>query len=168
MTLDDNTKIDLVVVGSTAVNPVNGARVGKGEGFAELEYGMMRQLGMIDENTPVVTTVLDDQVIEEGMPPKGKEMMVHDVPVDIIVTPTQVIRVPPSTRLPKPTGIYWNLLSKEKIATIKVLRDLKERIEKETGKELALAEQIEALPPLAKRAPNKRPNSAQTNRGRTK
>lgn len=151
MTLADRTKIDLIVIGSSAVNPITGARVGKGEGFAELEYGMMRQLRMIDETTPVVTTVHDCQVIEEGLPPQGKPMMLHDVPVDIIVTPTRVIHVDPSTRLPKPTGIYWNLLSREKIAQIRVLRELKALLEEEQGQEIQLAEQEEALPPLAKR-----------------
>jgi len=157
--LDDRTKIDIVVVGSSAVNPENGARVGKGEGFAELEYGMMRQLGMIDENTPVITTVHDSQVISEDMPPEGKVMMVHDVPVDIIVTPTRVIRVPSKTRLPKPTGIYWDILSQEKFDAIRVLQTLKKQLERETGTQIKLAEQEEALPPLAKRGqrPGQRP-----------
>jgi len=44
------------VVGSSCVSP-NGARLGKGEGFAEVEYGIMRLMGAVDENTPVVTTV---------------------------------------------------------------------------------------------------------------
>ena len=52
MDLDDKTKIDVVVVGSSAVHPESGIRVGKGEGFAELEYGIMRQLGMIDDLGP--------------------------------------------------------------------------------------------------------------------
>mmetsp|Transcript_171153 Transcript_171153/g.548597 ORF Transcript_171153/g.548597 Transcript_171153/m.548597 type:complete len:483 (-) Transcript_171153:91-1539(-) len=151
MTLEDRTKIDMVVVGSTAINPETGARVGKGEGFAELEYGIMRQLGMIDESTPVVTCVHDCQVISEDLPPKGQVMMEHDVPVDIIVTPTRTIYVNPKTRLPKPTGIYWHLLSEQKIAQIKVLRQLKAQIERETGSTIQLAEQEEALPPLAKR-----------------
>jgi len=149
--LDDDTKIDVVVVGSSAVNPVNGARVGKGEGFAELEYGMMRQLGMITENTPVITTIHDCQVIEENLPPEGKPMMKHDVPVDIIVTPTRVIRVPRETRLPKPTGIYWDLLSRQKLGAIRILQKLKAKIEEGTGTEIELAKQDEALPPLAKR-----------------
>lgn len=151
MDLDDRTKIDIVVVGSSAVNPENGARIGKGEGFAELEYGMLRQLGLIDESTPVVCTVHDCQVVTENMPPPGKDMMKHDVPVDIIVTPTQTIRVDPAKRLPKPTGIYWDLLSREKLSQIRVLQTLKEKIERETGSELPLAQQEEALPPLAKR-----------------
>jgi len=151
MDLDDKTKIDVVVVGSSAVNPETGMRVGKGEGFAELEYGMMRQLGMIDENTPVITTVHDSQVISENFPPEGKGMMKHDVPVDIIVTPTKTIYVDKAKQPPKPKGIYWDLLSREKLATIRVLQDLKARIESKTGIELELAEQEEALPPLAKR-----------------
>ena len=153
MDLDDRTKIDVVVIGSSAVNPETGMRVGKGEGFAELEYGMMRQLGMIDENTPVITTVHDSQVISENFPPKGKNLMKHDVPVDIIVTPTQTICVSKARQPAKPTGIYWDLLSREKLATIRVLQDLKARIEGKTGIQLELAEQEEALPPLAKRGP---------------
>jgi len=155
--LDDDTRIDIVVVGSSAVNPVNGARVGKGEGFAELEYGMLRQLGQIDENTAIITTVHDCQVVKENMPPEGNIMMKHDLSVDIIVTPTQVIRVPKETSLPKPTGIYWDLLSRQKLGAIKVLQKLKAKIEQETGVELKLAEQDEALPPLAKRGRKRAP-----------
>merc|ERR1719265_1197089 len=44
LTLMDRPKVDMIVVGSSAVNPINGARIGKGEGFAELEYGIMREL----------------------------------------------------------------------------------------------------------------------------
>merc|ERR1712217_394034 len=160
MTLEDRTKVDLIVVGSSAVNPENGARVGKGEGFAELEYGMMRQLGMIDDSTPVVTCVHDCQLISNGMPPKGKQMMEHDVPVDIIVTPTQTVRVDVSKRLPKPSGVYWHLLSQQKIAQIKVLRTLKAMLEREAGFGIKLAEQEEALPPLAKRGQRMRGGSS--------
>jgi 5-formyltetrahydrofolate cyclo-ligase len=38
VTLNEEYTVDLVVVGSTAVCPETGARVGKGEGFAELEW----------------------------------------------------------------------------------------------------------------------------------
>lgn len=80
--LDEKIKVDLIVIGSVAVNPQTGARLGKGEvtltvfynpqvllkvqfnqtydnvvqGFAELEYGMLRYMGAIDDSTPVVTT----------------------------------------------------------------------------------------------------------------
>ncbi|CAE8742834.1 unnamed protein product, partial [Polarella glacialis] len=124
-TLTDKTKIDIVVIGSVAVNPENGARVGKGEGFAELEYGILRMLGQVDDSTPIITCVHDCQVVTKNLPPAGMELMKHDVPVDIIVTPTRVIIVNPEKRYPKPTGIYWELLSKEKFDQIKVLQNLK-------------------------------------------
>jgi 5-formyltetrahydrofolate cyclo-ligase len=114
-------RVDLIVVGSVAVDPVTGARIGKGEGFAELEYGMLRQLGVIDKDTPVVTTVRDEQVISDLVPTDAKVLR-HDVPVDIIVTPTRVLRTEASRHIEKPTGIYWDLLSPEKLGAIKVLQ----------------------------------------------
>ncbi|XP_062097887.1 5-formyltetrahydrofolate cyclo-ligase-like protein COG0212 isoform X2 [Humulus lupulus] len=54
--LDEKLKVDLIVIGSVAVDPKTGARLGKGEGFAELEYGMLRYMGAIDDSTLVVTT----------------------------------------------------------------------------------------------------------------
>ena len=40
-------EVDLVVIGSVAVDPKTGARIGKGEGFAEIEYGVMRMMGVV-------------------------------------------------------------------------------------------------------------------------
>ncbi|PIA47797.1 hypothetical protein AQUCO_01400413v1 [Aquilegia coerulea] len=56
ISLDEKIKVDLIVIGSVAVDPKTGARLGKGEGFAELEYGMLRYMGAIDDTTPVVTS----------------------------------------------------------------------------------------------------------------
>lgn len=61
--LDAKYTVDLVVVGSSAVCPTTGARVGKGEGFAELEWGILSLMGNLDaEKTLVVTSVHDCQV----------------------------------------------------------------------------------------------------------
>ena len=61
--LDAKYTVDLVVVGSSAVCPTTGARVGKGEGFAELEWGILSLMGNLDsERTLVVTSVHDCQV----------------------------------------------------------------------------------------------------------
>eukprot|EP00249_Psilotum_nudum_P012995 c24092_g1_i2 orf=235-1080(+) len=54
--LDARIKVDLIVIGSVAVDPKTGARLGKGEGFAELEYGMLRYMGAIDDSTLVATS----------------------------------------------------------------------------------------------------------------
>lgn len=42
--LDADVKVDVVVIGSCAVDVNTGARLGKGEGFAELEYGILRMM----------------------------------------------------------------------------------------------------------------------------
>lgn len=42
--------------------PPAGLRIGKGEGFADMEYGMMASMGAVDESTVVVTVVHDCQV----------------------------------------------------------------------------------------------------------
>ncbi|KAJ4751485.1 Methenyltetrahydrofolate synthase domain-containing protein [Rhynchospora pubera] len=143
--LNEKIKVDLIVIGSVAVDPKTGARLGKGEGFAELEYGMLRYMGAIDDSTMVVTTVHDKQLVDD-IP--VEKMLIHDVPVDIICTPTQVIFT--NTAIPKPQGIYWEKLSPEKLGQIRILRELKRRIEKETGTTLPCGPS-EKLPPTAKR-----------------
>ncbi|TYK22766.1 5-formyltetrahydrofolate cyclo-ligase-like protein COG0212 isoform X2 [Cucumis melo var. makuwa] len=150
--LDEKIKVDLIVIGSVAVDPKTGARLGKGEGFAELEYGMLRYMGAIDDSTLIVTSVHDCQLVDD-IP--VQKLLVHDVPVDIVCTPTQVILT--NTKIPKPQGIYWEMLSPEKLSQIRILRELKRRIERETGKLLPCGPS-EKLPPTAQRTsrPGKR------------
>ncbi|KAI3464685.1 hypothetical protein Pfo_021348 [Paulownia fortunei] len=143
--LEEKIKVDLIVIGSVAVDPKTGARLGKGEGFAELEYGMLRYMGAIDDSTPVVTSVHDEQLVDDI--PIDK-LLVHDVPVDIICTPTQVIFT--NTSVPKPQGIYWDKLSPEKLGQIRILRELKSKIERESGQKLPCGPS-EKLPPTAQR-----------------
>eukprot|EP00250_Pteridium_aquilinum_P011529 c20129_g1_i1 orf=47-1420(+) len=143
--IDAKLKVDLIVIGSVAVDPKTGARLGKGEGFADLEYAMLRHMGAIDDSTLVATTIHDKQLVEDI--PKEK-LRVHDVPVDIICTPTRVIFT--DATLSKPQGIYWDLLSPEKLSQIRVLQDLKKQIEAETGQKLPVGPS-EELPPTAER-----------------
>lgn len=49
----------------------------------------------------------------------------HDVPVDIIITPTQIIEV--AEKLPRPTGIIWEILSNRRILEIPILQKLREK-----------------------------------------
>ncbi|XP_012534203.1 methenyltetrahydrofolate synthase domain-containing protein [Monomorium pharaonis] len=131
--LNSHIKVDLVVLGSVCVSQ-DGYRLGKGEGFADLEFAMMMRMGMITENTIVVTTVHDCQIVDHLPPQLFKE---YDVPVDIIVTPTQTIYVKP--RLKKPSGILWHMLSERRLKTMQVLQQLKEMDEKD-GKIIVLKE----------------------------
>ncbi|XP_054787407.1 5-formyltetrahydrofolate cyclo-ligase-like protein COG0212 isoform X2 [Prosopis cineraria] len=143
--LDEKIKVDLIVIGSVAVDPKTGARLGKGEGFAELEYGMLRYMGAIDDSTPVVTSVHDCQLVDD-IP--VEKLLIHDVPVDIICTPTQVIFT--NTSIQKPQGIYWDKLSPEKLGQVRILRELKRRIERQTNQKLPTGPS-EELPPTAQR-----------------
>jgi 5-formyltetrahydrofolate cyclo-ligase len=79
-------KVDLFVAGSVAVSP-DGGRLGKGAGYSDQEHAILKNSGGLTPETPVVTTVHDVQVVEK-VPRED-----WDVCVDVIVTPTRVIRV---------------------------------------------------------------------------
>ena len=115
--LPENMKqIDLIVCGTVAVNP-QGARIGKGGGYSDLEYGLLREAKLVRPRTPIVTTVHDLQVLDKELP-----VVVHDIPVDYIVTPTRVIQT--NTLLRRPQGIYWDYLTKEKVDGVPYLKKL--------------------------------------------
>ncbi|XP_060896106.1 methenyltetrahydrofolate synthase domain-containing protein isoform X1 [Labrus mixtus] len=128
--LDAKVKVDLVVVGSVAVSE-NGIRIGKGEGFADLEYGMMVSMGAVNEFTVVVTVVHDCQVVE--IPDELRES--HDLTVDYILTPTRVIKT--NCQFPKPLGIIWTKLNTEKLLKIPILKKLI-ALEEKAGKDVTL------------------------------
>ncbi|MFB6206311.1 MAG: 5-formyltetrahydrofolate cyclo-ligase [Haloglomus sp.] len=109
---DAMPEVDLVVSGSVAVSDA-GARIGKGEGFSDLEWAVLRELGLVDESTPVATTVHELQVREEDWPTAP-----HDVSIDLVVTPERVVETGAAG---KPMGIDWSLLSDEAVAEMPVL-----------------------------------------------
>src|SRR5205823_2343439 len=78
----------------------DGARLGKGGGYCDLEYGLLREEGKVRESTPILTTVHGVQIVAERI-----TMLPHDLPVDFLVTPTEVIATRPAH--PRPRGIYW-------------------------------------------------------------
>ncbi|XP_054157103.1 methenyltetrahydrofolate synthase domain-containing protein-like [Oppia nitens] len=133
--LQSKITIDVIIVGSVAVS-MQGHRIGKGEGFADLEYAMMVSLGVIDPlNTPVITTVDDSQVFDSLPENLFGE---HDLTVDIIATPTRLIRCEP--RLSKPKGIIWSLLTPQRLDEMPILKTFKdwEKDNKKTGKNVHL------------------------------
>ena len=79
-------KVELFVAGSVAVS-LDGGRLGKGSGYSDKEYGLLKDSGGLSDNALVVTTVHDVQIVEEI--PQDE----WDVPVDVIVTPTKTIRI---------------------------------------------------------------------------
>jgi len=119
--LDAKFKVDLVVMGSVAVSK-SGARLGKGEGYAELEYAVLKTIGAIDDNVPVATTVHEVQIVDD-IPSED-----HDVPLDIIVTPNKVIRT--KTKLTKPKGIIWSKVTEEMLEKMPIIREIKNIVAK--------------------------------------
>lgn len=110
--------IDCIVSGSVAVTE-NGARVGKGEGYSDLEYAILAESGLVDSETVVVSTVHEYQVLREDVAVEP-----HDVPLDVIVTPERTIRT--ETPYDRPSGIDWNRLDDERIESIPVLKRLRD------------------------------------------
>jgi 5-formyltetrahydrofolate cyclo-ligase len=109
--------IDLVVSGSVAVN-TEGARVGKGEGYSDLEFAILRAFDRVDEATTTVSTVHEIQLRDEPI-----ETSAHDVPMDVLVTPDRRIRTAAGQ---KPAGIDWAALPEEKVDAIPILQRLRE------------------------------------------
>jgi len=109
--------IELVVCGSVAVN-AQGARVGKGGGYSDLEYALLTEMGKISPRTPIVTTVHPLQIFNFSM-----QMKVHDIPVDYIITPEKLITT--HTSFPRPPGVCWDLLDERKLESIPILKILK-------------------------------------------
>lgn len=111
---DDMDPIDLVVTGCVAVTS-DGARLGEGGGYGDLEYALLRAYGLVDEETPIVTTVHDGQVLPDDSIP----MEPHDISLDWVFTPTQSIEC--SRSFDRPTRVYWDELDAQQLESIPVL-----------------------------------------------
>ncbi|ELZ07517.1 5-formyltetrahydrofolate cyclo-ligase [Natrialba aegyptia] len=141
-------EIDLIVSGSVAVcidptpvstdddsGSVDGGRIGKGEGYSDLEFAILTELELVDEETPVATTVHERQLLA-GDDAAAISFDEHDVPMDLIVTPERVRRPAGQegenesengTRAERPDGIDWSLLSAERREAMPVLDRLAEQ-----------------------------------------
>ncbi|BBG23539.1 hypothetical protein IC006_0823 [Sulfuracidifex tepidarius] len=115
--IENIDKVDLIVVGSVAVT-LNGDRVGKGEGYSELEYAILRELEKVNERTPVVTTVHEVQIVD--MIPREP----FDLALDVIVTPERTITVPNAR---KPEGLLLDYLEMEKVDETPFLKEYLKR-----------------------------------------
>lgn len=108
--------VDLIVAGSVVVS-VHGERLGKGEGYSELEYAILREVNRVTEDVPIVTTVHDVQVVDFHIP-----LEPWDVTVDYVVTPTRTLACASEKRRPK--GILWDLLDPSKLEEVPLLKRL--------------------------------------------
>lgn len=108
--------IDLIVSGSVAVNG-RGARVGKGEGYSDLEFAILGEFGLVGEETTTATTVHEMQLVDEEIPTDS-----HDVPMELIVTPERTIGADAAAE--KPAGIEWDALEETRLEEIPILSRL--------------------------------------------
>ena len=109
-------QMDLIVTGCVAVT-ASGKRAGKGAGYSDLEFAILRELG--HAAVPVVTTVHDVQVV--GDFPVDE----HDQPLSMIVTPSRTIAV--QHPLPPPAGIQWEKLPPDALEAMPILASLRNR-----------------------------------------
>ena len=112
VSVEEMQAVEIVVCGSVAANR-DGARLGKGAGYSDIEVALLQEAGLISPTTVIVTTVHPMQVVDEPLPETE-----HDFSVDLIVTPDEVIECGPPRR---PRGLYWDHLTEDKIAAISVL-----------------------------------------------
>ncbi|MBI3805342.1 MAG: 5-formyltetrahydrofolate cyclo-ligase [Nitrospirae bacterium] len=115
VTVEEMEPIDLIFCGSVAVSR-DGGRIGKGEGYSDLEYALATEAGKVRPDTPIVTSVHPLQILDRTFP-----WAEHDIPVDFILTPRKVIVC--RSRYPRPKGVEWDLLTEEKIEAIPALKE---------------------------------------------
>lgn len=112
--LADMEPIDLIVTGCVGVTR-EGARLGKGGGYSDIEYALLREVGLVKARTPVATLVHPSQILADGAVPMSR----HDLSLDLIVTPDETIACPRVFK--RATGILWDELDAGKIASIPAL-----------------------------------------------
>jgi 5-formyltetrahydrofolate cyclo-ligase len=113
---EEMEQVDLIVSGSVAVNE-QGARVGKGEGYSDIEFAILREFELVGDETTTVTTIHEIQFVEEEIPTTSQ-----DVPIDWVFTPEGTHQTEATSE--KPESIAWGVLNREKIEEIPVLSRL--------------------------------------------
>jgi 5-formyltetrahydrofolate cyclo-ligase len=119
---EDMPRLDFCVVGCVAVTRTGG-RTGKGAGFADLEHGIFRELGITTPDTPIATTVHSLQVVA----PAKVVMEPHDNALLFIATENELIRT--GALGAAAAGVDWARVRADQFADIPFLSSLRERIE---------------------------------------
>jgi len=114
VSLEAMPQVDAIVTGSVAVTR-SGKRCGKGEGYSDIEFAILRELG--HKPVPVATTVHQLSVVDDF--PRDE----IDLPLSLVITPDETIAV--ETPFPSPEGIHWDRLSDQDLEDMSILKDLK-------------------------------------------
>lgn len=108
--------VDLLVTGALALT-LSGVHIGSGDAYLDLEWGLLAELGLVTDSTPIVGIVHDCQIIEQSLTPKPL-----DITVDLVLTPAATIT--PARQHRRPTGITWGALDPDRFDHFAYLRDL--------------------------------------------
>lgn len=117
VSLDDLPRMDAIVAGSVAVTR-DGRRSGKGAGYSDLEFALLRELG--HPPVPVATTVHDVQVVD-------------DFPVETIDQRMAAIATPNDAwatgadPADAPKGLDWSRIDAEALAAMPPLAEIRRR-----------------------------------------
>jgi 5-formyltetrahydrofolate cyclo-ligase len=123
---EDMPRLDFCVVGCVAVTRLGG-RTGKGAGFADLEQGVFRELGLVSPATPIATTVHSSQVVGDS----EVVMESHDSALHFIATELELIAT--RTPYPQPDGVDWDRVRPDQFTDIPFLGALRLTIERRKG-----------------------------------
>jgi len=119
---EDMPKLDFCIVGCVAVTR-SGGRTGKGAGFADLEHGIFRELGVTDASTPIATTVHSLQLVADAR----VVIEPHDNALNFIATESELIRT--GARQSETGGVDWPLVRPDQFADIPFLEELRASLE---------------------------------------
>ena len=117
--VEDLGPLDFLVTGASAISR-DGIRFGKGHGYFDLEWAMLREIGAASVDTPVVGCVHDCQYIEAEL-----SATPTDTIVDWVLTPSRTIQV--QSKHPKPKGVDWSILDVNLLNSVPPLQELRGR-----------------------------------------
>lgn len=83
-----STPVDIFCQGSVAVDR-KGNRLGKGKGYGDQEFQLLQSEGLINPQTLIITLLHDIQLLDDF----SYLMEPQDVPVQVVLTPTEIIRI---------------------------------------------------------------------------
>lgn len=109
-------RMDLLVSGAAAVAP-NGVRFGRSYQYFDIEWGVLAELGVVTERTPVAVMVHDVQLTGGRIAPHPREAV-----ADLIATPSRLVRV--ADRPTRPRGVDWSSLEADEIELMPTLVEL--------------------------------------------
>ena len=109
-------RMDLLVTGAAAVAP-NGVRFGRSYQYFDIEWGVLAELGVATERTPVAFMVHDVQLTGGRIASHPREAV-----ADLIATPSQLVRI--TDRPARPRGVDWASLEPAEVELMPTLIEL--------------------------------------------